>query len=227
MPTNTESKKVAATGVKKPTPLPTGFIVDINNNNVLYASPLSPQFGLPVLTELRKCTFNSVLRIVSSASPLASLEAYSSVKNKNLRWREDRWNASATLEEVTTDLESFSDKKTLVNEKAIVIRSLLFYSFLILSDYAQGYGDIDYDSAISYALANETLLDEYGIANGLTREQAQRELSFDYHERQTKKFRIYAYQRKFLQELSLANSVDAVNDIKKAIQDHFWRNGFV
>lgn len=206
---------------------PGSFLVDLSTQAVLYAAPMTPQFGMAVITELRRITFNAIVRTVQFDSSVGRFANQTFTLRNHRRWKEDRWNSRVELVEIEDLDGELAVKKTLIDCKASAIKNMLFISYLILGEYALGYGDIDYDSAVNYALANETLLDEYGIANDLTREQAQRELSFDYHERQTKKFRIYAYQRKFLNELRLASSVDAVNDIRKNIQDHFWRNGFV
>lgn len=221
----TKTRKQKTTGLVSK--YPGSFLVDLSTQAVLYAAPMTPQFGMAVITELRRISFNTIIRTVQFDSPVIQFANQNFTLNNLRRWKEDRWNSRVELVELEDLSGELAAKKTLIDCKASVIKNMLFISYLILGEYALGYGDIDYDSAVNYALNNETLLDEYGIANNLTREQAQRELSFDYHERQTKKFRLYAYQRKFLNELRLASSVDAVNEIRKNIQDHFWKNGFV
>ena len=203
------------------------FLIDLSTQAVLYATPLTPQFGLPVITELRKITFNSITRTVQFDSPIAKFATPSFTLENHRKWKEDRWNRQVDLVEILNDTEALVDKKLLVAEKASAIKNMLFTCYLILGEYAIGYGDIDYDSAVEYALTNKELLQEYALANGLTTEQALRELDFDYHERQTKKFRIYSYQKKFLEEIRVAQTISEVKEIRQKIQNHFWKNGFV
>ena len=206
---------------------PGSFLIDLSTQAILYAAPMTPQFGLAVITELRRISFNTIIRTVQFNSPVISFANQTFTLKNHRRWKEDRWQGQIELVEINDEAGELADKKLLINSKASAIKNMLFISYLILGEYALGYGDIDYDSAVNYALTNEGLLDEYAIANDLTREQAHRELFFDYHERQTKKFRIYSYQKKFLNEIRLANSVNEVDIIRKNIQSHFWKNGFV
>lgn len=206
---------------------PGSFLIDLSTQAVVYAALMSPQFGMATITELKRITFNTALRTVPfDSSVIKFANQKFTLKNHRL-WKEDRWQGRIELVEFEDISGELATKKLLIDSKASAIKTMLFVSYLILGEYAIGYGDIDYDSAVGYALSNESLLDEYGMANNLTKEQARRELSFDYHERQTKKFRIYSYQRKFLNEIRLANSLDEVSVIRKNIQNHFWKNGFI
>lgn len=209
------------------TPLSAGFLVDLATNNILYATPLTLQYGLPVLTELKRCTFNSTLRIVSNTSPVAKLGNVGYIKSNHLKWKEDRWHAEVTFEPVTEDLDHFKEKKDLTFSRAGAIRSMLFFGFLILGEYSIGYGNIDYEASIGYALGHREMLEEYAGIHSLTPDQALRELEFDYRERQVKKFKIYAHQQKFFRDLREATTVAEVDKIKEAIQQHFWKNGFI
>ncbi len=208
-------------------PLPAGFLVDLANNNILYANPLTPQYGLPVLTELKRCTFNSTLRVVGNTSPIAKLGNVGYIKSNHLQWKEDRWSAEISFEPTTEDIDQFKEKKELTASRAGAIRSVLFFGFLILGEYAVGYGNIDYEASVGYALDDNVLLADYAGVHNLTVDQARSELEFDYRERQVKKFKIYAYQQKFFKDLREAATVAEVNKIKEDIQKHFWKNGFI
>lgn len=211
----------------KSSPYPAGFLVDLATNNILYANPATPYYGLPVLTELKKCTFNSTLRIVGHSSPVAKLGNINYIKDNHLRWKEDRWTAKIWFEPTVDDLEELQDKKNLAVARATAIRSMFFFGFLILGEYSAGYGNIDYESSIGYALTQTSLLDEYAKIHDLTVEQARQELSFDFRERQTRKFMIYAYQQRFLKQIREAKTVTEINSIKDNIQKHFWKDGFI
>jgi hypothetical protein len=183
-------------------PLPAGFLVDLANNNILYANQLTPQYGLPMLTELKRCTFNSTLRVVGNTSPAAKLGNVGYIKSNHLQWKEDRWSAEISFEPITEDLDQFKEKKELTVSRAGAIRSVLFFGFLILGEYAVGYGNIDYEASIGYALDDNALLTDYADVHNLTADQARRELEF-------------------------ATTVAEVNKIKEAVQRHFWKNGFI
>lgn len=208
-------------------PLPAGFLVDLATNNILYANPLTPQYGLPVLTELKRCTFNSTLRVVGNTSPVAKLGNVGYIKSNHLQWKEDRWSAEVTFEPATEDLDHLKEKKDLAVSRAGAIRSVLFFGFLILGEYSVGYGNIDYEASIGYALDHRELLRDYAGIHNLTADQALRELEFDFRERQVKKFKIYAHQQKFFKDLREATTVAEVSEIKERIQRHFWKNGFI
>jgi len=207
--------------------LPAGFLIDLANNNILYANPLIPQIGLPMLTELKRCTFNSTLRIVGTTSPVAGLANVDYIKNNHFKWKENRWTTEVSFEPTTDNLEEFQAKKNLTVARATAIGSMFSIGVSILGEYSIGYGNIDYESSIGYALTQNSLLNEYAKIHNLTIEQAKQELGFDFRERQTKKFMIYAYQQKFLKRISEAKTVAEINTIKDDILQHFWKNGFV
>jgi hypothetical protein len=200
------------------------LLIDLQTDCILCFSNSPTYIVMPKFNMLKKALLDTEIRLVSVGAAVYQAITQEAVRNSMV------YVAGTQLKQFTSadgDVGRLANRKQLANRKLRSIEKLLWLEMQNLKDYV-GYQGLEYEQCIAFQLANsQNGLEEYATINGLTVEQARRELAFEYAEVQNKKMRIYAWHKKFASDITAAQTADELDQIDTNINTQLWRDALI
>jgi len=200
------------------------LLIDLQTDCILCFSNSPTYIVMPKFNILKKAVLDTEIRLVSVGATVYRAITQDIVRNDLV------YVVGSELKHFTVvdgDVDRLVSRKQLANRKLRSIEKLLWLELQNLKDYV-GYQGLEYEQCIAFQLnSSHNGLDEYATINGLTVDQARRELEFEYAEVQNKKMRIYAWHKKFTCDITLAQTFEELDAIDIHINTQLWRDALI